>query len=79
MSDPRIVRVLEAQAEDAERIGLFVVRERDEGPRIGLAHVAESIVADEPVTRCGRRLRTRPGSHFAYSAASPIRTCKGCQ
>jgi hypothetical protein len=61
-----------------DRIGSYVVRERDEGPRITLAHFVESVVTDEPVTRCGRRLKRRDGTHFAYQTVPAIRICKAC-
>lgn len=62
-----------------DRIGSYVVREKDEGRRIGLAHKVESVIADEPVVRCGRRLKHRRGTLFAYQDVPAIRICSGCQ
>lgn len=62
-----------------EPIGSYVVRMTDTDKRLGMPHLVESVIADEPVTKCGRRLRTRPGTSFRYSETLPIRTCSGCE
>lgn len=59
------------------RIGAWVTRNRGE-TRLTLPHCTESVVTDEPVTRCGRRLKARAGTHFAYVTVPAIRPCKVC-
>jgi len=59
-------------------IGSWVTRVRDLRP-IGKTHKAESIVADEPVTRCGRRLLVREGTAFAYTFDEPVSPCVICK
>ncbi len=44
-----------------------------------LAHLTESLIEDEPVTRCGRRLREREGTRFRYEVTPARRVCSGCQ
>ena len=43
-----------------------------------LPHLVESVIDDEPVTRCGRRLRAIEGTAFVYRPVFPTRTCAGC-
>lgn len=59
-------------------IGSWVTRVRDL-VSVGKAHRCESIVADEPVTRCGRRLRTIEGTAFAYTFDEPADPCTVCK
>jgi hypothetical protein len=49
-------------------------------------HLVESVVDDEPVTRCGRRLRRRKDSEFEASDVMPLtrmigqpQLCSDCQ
>jgi hypothetical protein len=63
----------------SEPIGSYVVRITDTDRRLTLPHLVESVIADEPVTRCGRRLRRRDGTQFRYSETLPLRTCAGCE
>ncbi len=59
-------------------IGLYVARVTGWTP-LTLPHLTESVVADEPVTRCGRRLRQREGTTFRYEAVPARRICAKCQ
>jgi len=43
-----------------------------------LPHLVESVIDDEPVTRCGRRLRAIEGTAFVYRPVFPARTCVWC-
>ncbi len=64
-----------------ERIGMLVTRVRrdDFNQPLTKPHLTESVVDDEPVTRCGRRLRQREGTTFRYEAVPARRICSGCQ
>lgn len=49
-------------------------------------HVVESVVANDAVTHCGRRLRDRPGEPFELSDVMPLtrmigqpQLCKQCE
>jgi hypothetical protein len=42
-------------------------------------HLVDSTVADEPFTRCGRRLRHIEGTAFAYSFEEPVEPCRKCK
>ncbi len=60
------------------RIGKYVTRYD-----IGVAwktrpHKVESIVSDEPVTKCGRRLRQREGTQFRYEDVPALAVCEVC-
>lgn len=59
----------------AERIGTWVKREKRQH-----WHLIESLVANDAVTRCGRRLRDEPNSRggltFTDYPGPPI--CEGC-
>lgn len=46
---------------------------------LGTVHRCESVINDEPVTRCGRRLRTLAGSVFAYTFEEPLVACRKCR
>jgi hypothetical protein len=61
------------------RIGTYVVRYHD-GTPVTAAHLVESIVAEDAVTRCGRRMRDeRPsGMELRYAAVPAIRICRTC-
>jgi hypothetical protein len=63
----------------SEPIGQYVVRYHD-GEAVTVAHLVESIVAKDAVTRCGRRMRDeRPsGMELRYSAVPAIRICRTC-
>ena len=58
-------------------IGQYVRRHRN-GDWTTLPHLVESIIDDEPVTRCGRRLRAIEGTAFVYRPVFPARTCVWC-
>lgn len=62
-------------------IGSYVTRESGDGLQrpLTLPHLVESVIDDEPVTRCGRRLRQREGTTFRYEAVPARRVCKRCQ
>jgi|GEM_PF-6707698 len=63
-----------------DRIGQYVRRIRnDDWVQLTLSHLVESIIDDEPVTRCGRRLRAIEGTAFVYRPVFPARTCEGCE
>lgn len=49
-----------------QRIGQYVTRHDVGVARRTKPHLVESIVAEEPVTRCGRRLTKRERSTFEY-------------
>jgi hypothetical protein len=59
------------------RIGRYVIRYAAHVAQT-LAHLCESVITDEPVTRCGRRLAARPGTGFDYQDVPAIRICKRC-
>jgi len=60
-------------------IGQYVRRIRnDDWVQLTLSHLVESIIDDEPVTRCGRRLRAIEGTAFVYRPVFPTRTCVWC-
>lgn len=61
------------------RIGQYVIRYRN-GEAVTRPHLVESVVADDAVTRCGRRLRDeRPsGMELRYTAVPAVRICKTC-
>lgn len=60
-------------------IGMYVRRGRiGRVDYLTLPHFVESIIDDEPVTRCGRRLRAIEGTELEYRVAFPSRTCAGC-
>jgi hypothetical protein len=59
-------------------IGSWVTRVRVLVPQTK-AHYVESVIADEPVTRCGRRLRPIEGTAFAYSFEEPVEPCRKCK
>jgi len=62
-----------------ERIGQYVRRARSRnGDWLTLPHFVESVIDDEPVTRCGRRLRAIEGTAFVYRPVFPARTCVWC-
>lgn len=62
-----------------ERIGAFVIRRTEQrDTALTMPHLVESIIDDEPVTRCGRRLRARAGTYFHYLSSSARRLCAGC-
>ena len=61
-----------------ELIGAWVTRVRVLVP-VTMPHLVESVIADEPVTRCGRRLRTIEGTAFAYTFDEPERPCSICK
>jgi hypothetical protein len=49
-------------------------------------HLVESVIDDEPVTRCGRRLRKRDRTEFEVSDVMPLtrmigqpQLCRQCQ
>jgi len=60
-----------------QRIGQYVRRHRN-GDWTTLPHLVESVIDDEPVTRCGRRLRAIEGTGFQYRFGFATRTCQGC-
>ena len=60
-----------------ERIGQYVRRIRIVR-YLTLPHLVESVIDDEPVTRCGRRLRAIEGTDFVYRPVFPARTCVWC-
>ena len=43
---------------------------------VGKPHFVESVIEDEPVCHCGRRLRKRKGTAFIPS--DPVDACSGC-
>jgi len=61
-----------------QRIGQYVRRQRNVS-YLTLPHLVESVIDDEPVTRCGRRLRAIEGTAFVYRPVFPARTCEGCE
>jgi len=64
-----------------ERIGQYVRRYRYRSGFVDyqtFPHLVESVIDDEPVTRCGRRLRAIEGTDFEYRPVFPARTCQGC-
>lgn len=61
-----------------ERIGRYVQRERDSGPFTS-PHLVESVIDDEPITRCGRRLRKQAGSTLVYVEVPVLRVCWQCE
>jgi len=62
-----------------QRIGQYVRRARSRnGDWLTLPHFVESVIDDEPVTRCGRRLRAIEGTDFVYRPVFPARTCVWC-
>jgi len=64
-----------------ERIGQYVRRARNSVNfrYLTLSHLVESVIDDEPVTRCGRRLRAIEGTDFEYRPVFVGRTCQGCE
>mgnify|MGYP001577529346 CR=1 FL=1 len=62
-------------------IGTWVAR-FDVNPRahtgrvLTKTHYVESVIEDEPITRCGRRLRKREGSEV--KACLPVNACSEC-
>lgn len=63
-----------------DRIGSFVQRIRGDDPNQPLTwlHLVESTISDEPVTKCGRRLRDKRGSSFLYMPSAVGRVCSDC-
>jgi hypothetical protein len=61
------------------RIGQFAIRYRN-GVAETTAHLVESIVADDAITRCGRRMRDeRPsGMELRYQDVPAVRICRTC-
>lgn len=57
-------------------IGAWVRRERN-GTAVTREHLCESLVADDAVTRCGRRMRDTPGTSLRYELV-PERACVVC-
>ena len=58
-----------------ERIGTWVKREQRQ-----FWHFVESFVADDAVTKCGRRLANEPNSRGGLTFSDqPGPVCKGCQ
>lgn len=60
-------------------IGTWVTRITSSMEPLTKPHLVDSIVTDEPFTRCGRRLRTRQGTAFAYSFDEPESPCRKCR
>jgi hypothetical protein len=63
----------------SDHIGQYVTRYRKGAPNT-TAHLVESIVADDAITRCGRRMRNeRPsGMELRYVAVPAVRICRVC-
>lgn len=55
--------------ENAQRIGTWVHRVRDQPTT--LRHLVETVINDDPVTRCGRDLGTIKGTVRVYEADPP--------
>lgn len=60
------------------RIGSFVTKHTVARAKQTRPHLVESIVAEEPVTRCGRRLRKVEGTFFEWEFAPHLPVCKRC-
>lgn len=67
------------------RIGQYVSRERvlvvggtTRLEAITSAHRVESMIRDEPVTRCGRRLGRQRGTALHYEPTPTVLICKRC-
>jgi hypothetical protein len=69
---------VEARWMQDDRIGQYVTRNRESGPTTN-PHLVESIIDDEPVTRCGRRLRKQARSTLVYLAVPVLRVCWQCE
>ena len=52
------------------------VRRSNETRFLTLTHLVESVIADEPITRCGRRLRAIEGTTIR---AAFVRRCAVCE
>lgn len=61
-----------------ERIGQYVTRLAANEAALTKPHVVESVIADEPVTRCGRRLAKRDGTTLDYEDVPNREPCKRC-
>jgi hypothetical protein len=62
-----------------ERVGQWVARVDEAGRDLTKWHHVESVIADEPITRCGRRLRAFGDTAFLYHFAAWTDSCKQCQ
>ena len=51
------------------------VRRSNETRFLSLTHLVESVIADEPITRCGRRLRLIEGTTIRPSVAIRCTVC----
>ncbi len=77
MTDPRHIRTAVGASDTAGRDGM--IGQYVTSARLTRAHLVESVIDDEPVTRCGRRLRKREGTTFRYEATPARQVCAGCQ
>lgn len=59
-------------------IGQWVARVTNDGAYLTRWHYVESVVADEPITRCGRRLAHRDGTAFLYQWDGSGAECARC-
>ena len=59
-----------------DRIGSYVLRETATERPLTKAHLVESVINDEPITRCGRRLRDRKGTTLRYVDSGDL--CESC-
>jgi hypothetical protein len=63
-------------------IGLFVARFRDETPprRQTQFHKVETVVDDDPISKCGRKFAPLDGSKLLYeTAVEDDNTCAYCR